>query len=113
MLAPLAGQFACNRVYCIGSFDAALGRLARLLGDHDAALAHFDAAEALNEGLDARFFAARDAVARAVTHLARNGDGDRAAAEAHATRALALARANGYAAVEARASAFLDALPPV
>jgi tetratricopeptide (TPR) repeat protein len=97
----------------VGSFDAALGRLARLLGNHDEALAHFDAAEALNTGLGARFFTARDAVARAIAHLARGEDGDRAAAEEHATRALELARANGDAAVEARASAFLDALPPV
>ena len=108
MLAPWAGQVACNRVFAQGTVDGGLGVLARLLGRFDDAEAHFTTAEEQTTALGARFFAAQDDLARASLHGARD-DGTRA--EQYATRALERAREHGYADIERRATAFLEGLP--
>lgn len=111
LLAPFSGQIACARPYGHCAIDGSLGRLDTLLGRYDDAEARFTAAEVQNTALGAKFFAAKDDLARATMHVARNGDGDRARAEQFATRALERAREHGYANIEQRATELLEALP--
>jgi len=111
LLAPFAGQVACNRVYAHTTIDSALGRLARLLGRFDEAEAHFAAAESMTTSMRAHFFAADDDLARAALHRDRGAGDDPKQARRYATKALESAREHGYADVERRATELLDALP--
>ena len=111
LLTPWAGQIATSRVAATSPFDAALARLAAVLGDVDGAEAHFAAAEAQCDALGARYWNAHADVDRALMYLARDDTGDRALAEDYATKSLDCARERGYGDLERRAAAFLDALP--
>ncbi len=65
ILAPWAGQIACNRIFAQGPVDGGLGRLARLLGRYEEAEAFFTAAEEQSMALGADIFTAQDDVSRA------------------------------------------------
>ncbi|MFO7590303.1 MAG: hypothetical protein R6X23_05315, partial [Acidimicrobiia bacterium] len=111
LLTPWSGQIALSRVSATSPIDAALGRLAAVLGNYDDAEAHFAVAEANGDALGARYWNAHGDVDRALMYLARGDTGDRALAEDYATKTLDCARERGYGDLERRAAALLDALP--
>jgi class 3 adenylate cyclase/tetratricopeptide (TPR) repeat protein len=109
-LVPFVGQVAINRVNALYTVDGTLARLATLLGDHEAAEAHFDAAEQMHASLGARFFDAEEDLARADLHRRL---GDSAKATELAERSLASSTEHGFAAAARRATAFLEDLADV
>jgi DNA-binding winged helix-turn-helix (wHTH) protein/tetratricopeptide (TPR) repeat protein len=105
-LAPVAEQHAVLPVpVCYGGpVSRAIARLEALLGDFEAADAHFDQALAQAEDLGARPMQARILVEHGALGLRR---GDRRAGHPRLERGLALARALGMPRVEAQAAAGL------
>jgi len=106
-LLPFAGQFVCTQIFTMRGLDGILGGLAALLGDNEAAEAHFAAAEALSDAFGARWTSASDDLARA-QFCHDTGQTDRA--QDYVSRCLTTARENGYADVERRARDLLGSL---
>jgi DNA-binding SARP family transcriptional activator len=97
---PYAGRVAAD-VYegSAGAVDRALGVLAAMLGRHDEAVAHLEAAIELNEQTGARPWAAHARVDLAEILV---GHGDQARARTLLAEALAIARELGMTALENR-----------
>ena len=108
-LRDATGQVASTGASVFGPVDYALGGLQRTLGNLDAAVAHFEQADALARGLDAPFFVARTAVELARTLRARGGAGDTARADALLTEAVELSEVHGCTWVAKRAHELLAA----
>jgi DNA-binding NarL/FixJ family response regulator len=114
-LAPLSGGNVLigNGVACYGAADRYLGRLAAMLGDHDRASAHFDAALARNREMGADTWTAHTLFefGRALRMRGRREDDGHAAALL--SEAVALAERIGMPALLARARALGADTSPV
>ena len=73
---PFADQIVYTGISAWGDGDHALGRLAATLGNHDAAVAHLEAARARARRLGAAVWAVRVAIDSAAVLLARGAVGD-------------------------------------
>lgn len=96
-------------VLCLGPISYFLGRLARVLGEHDLALEHLDQALAASRALRAPPLVARTQVETARVLLARSAGGDVGRARALLDQAAGGARAAGMAKLHADAAGILSA----
>lgn len=108
MLSPHAHLWAGAGPMNRGANAHTLGVLARVLGRLDDADAHFRAAAAMNERMQAPFFTARTQVEHAKLLLERDAPGDGERAIELLVQARATAAARGYAQIERRAVRLLD-----
>ena len=108
-LAGFADQVVCSGVNLFGSLDHYRGALRGLCGDHDEAERLLRSGLDAHERLGAPFFEARTCLELARVLRARGDDGDRPSARKLAGRAADIARRFGYATVERRAGALVDA----
>jgi DNA-binding CsgD family transcriptional regulator len=99
-------------VACYGAADRYLGVTATVLGEWDAAEAHFQSALALNERLGARTWLAHTAHEYARMLLARGTGDDRAHARAQLGVALRIATAIGMPALVRRATELAPDVEP-
>jgi tetratricopeptide (TPR) repeat protein len=103
---PYAEQVVWNTVTGCGHARMWLGLLATVLGEHERADAHLEAACAFQESNGLQLWATRAHLGWAEALAAR---GDPARASEHANRALELARQRGYGLFERRATGLLGA----
>jgi class 3 adenylate cyclase/tetratricopeptide (TPR) repeat protein len=96
LLAPFAGLVATDNVTSEGCVARPLGRLEALLGDVEAAIAHFEQALAVNQRIGTPYWSARTQLELA--DLVRDREPSRASELAAA--ALGLARIHGYKQLE-------------
>jgi class 3 adenylate cyclase/tetratricopeptide (TPR) repeat protein len=99
-------------VLCLGPVSHYLGRLARVLGDHELALDHFDNALAVSRALGAPPLVARTQAETAKVLLERNAPGDGGRARALLEEAAAGASALGMAKLHADLEGLLAAGAP-
>ena len=110
-LAPWSAQFSsAGGLTAEGPVSLVLGGLATVLERYDDAAVHLDAALEFTERNGAWFFAARAALLYGQLLAARGVAGEAARAHEYLRRAQSLAATRGYAGVERRASALLEAL---
>ena len=107
-LVPWAGQLSTTGgVTAEGPVSHFLGGLAAVLGRFDDANTFFAQAAAMNERMDAKFFAARTDLLWGKMFVERQAPGDPERAQDLLTRAQIAAAAHGYGTVERRATAAL------
>ena len=107
-LVPWAGQLSTTGgVTAEGPVSHFLGGLAAVLGRFDDANRYFAQAAAMNERMDAKFFAARTDLLWGKMFVERQAPGDPERAQDLLTRAQIAAAAHGYGTVERRATAAL------
>ena len=110
-LAPWSAQFSsAGGLTAEGPVSLVLGALATVLGRFEDAARHLDEAVEFTERTGAWFFAARTALQYGTLLAARRAAGDADRARDHLRHARSLAATRGYAGVERRAAAALDAL---
>jgi DNA-binding CsgD family transcriptional regulator len=95
-------------VYCCGSMDALLGRLAAVRGEWDEAIASFEEALRVDTRTGARPAAVNDRVGLAAALVSRGGAADLPRADELARAALAEARRLGMPGPERRAAALVE-----
>jgi len=109
-LQPWADQLPATGASALGPVSHYLGGLAEVLGRPEQADAYFLRASALNDRMQAKFFAARTDLSWGRALGERHGPGDTEKARELLGRAYAAAVANGYGGVERRATVALQRL---
>jgi class 3 adenylate cyclase/tetratricopeptide (TPR) repeat protein len=109
-LAPWADQWSSTSINSQGPISHYLGGLATVLGRHGEANTYFALAAASSARAGAKFFAARTDLSWGRMLAERNGPGDAEEARRLLTQAHTAAVAHGYATVQRRAAAALQAL---
>jgi class 3 adenylate cyclase/tetratricopeptide (TPR) repeat protein len=106
-LAPWADQFSAGALSVEGPVSHYLGGLATVLGRYDEAESHFVQSAAVSDRVGAKFFAARTDLLWGRMLAERRVLGDTERARNLLSKARSAAAANGYRAVERRATAAL------
>jgi hypothetical protein len=109
-LAPWADQWSSTSINSQGPISHYLGGLATVLGRHGEANTYFALAAASSARAGAKFFAARTDLSWGRMLAARDAPGDTKEARRLLTQAHTAAVAHGYATVQRRAAAALQAL---
>ncbi|MFK8023589.1 MAG: BTAD domain-containing putative transcriptional regulator [Ilumatobacter sp.] len=108
-LIGLSNEMSGHLVQVGEPIDISLGRLATVLGRFDDAQRHFERAQVIAHGFEARWMSAQTAICRAEMLLRRKRPGDATEAREAARNALELAQASGYREIAAKAEMLLDA----